>query len=279
MSRLRLFLILLCAVLATSLAGCKKVTGNAYALTATGRIVSFATSKPADIKTNEQIVGLPLDTATGQASESIVQIAYRSSDQQIYGVSSANHIYQINPQTGQATLEGSGNAFSSDTLADPQISFDTATGNLRMVSSDQNLLVDVASAALISSGTRVFYASGDPNAQRTPALTGIAYSFDHSPTLYALDASTQSLITVGNRGGSPISPDQGVLYTVGSLGVSFGSNGGFDITRNGAYAALSNPGTGSSLFSINLSSGQASLLGVIGKGDMAVISLAVVPAG
>ena len=274
---------LLIAVLSTvaALSGCKKVSGDAYALTSGGKIIAFSVSKPTAIKSTVSLSGLPLDPTTGQASESIVQLDYRPADQQLYGITSANHLYQVNPATGAVTSVGTGESFSSTTLANPRMDFDPSADILRVISSDQNLQVVPSTGALSSSGTRVLYASGDTHASSTPALTGIAYSYDSSPTLYGLDASTQSLVTVGSRGGSPLAPDGGVLFTVGSLGVSFGTSGGFDIQRSSgtAFAALSTGGGGASLYSIDLGTGNAKFLGVIGDGSQSVISMAVVPGG
>lgn len=279
MTKFRSCLIFAAVASAVALSGCKKVNGDAYALTSGGKIIAFSVNKPTKITNTVSLSGLPLDTTTGQASESIVQMDYRPADQQLYGITSANHVYLINPDTGAVTAVGTGESFSDSTLANPRIDFDPSADILRVISSDQNLQVTPSTGALINSGTRVLYASGGTNASSTPALTGIAYSYDGSPTLYALDASTQSLVTVGSRSGSPLSPDSGVLYTVGSLGVSFGTSGGFDIQRSSgtAFAALSTSGGGASLYTVDLGKGSASFLGLIGDGSQSIISMAVAP--
>ena len=76
--------------------------------------------------------------------------------------------------------------------------------------------------------------------------------------------------------GSPspaVSPNTGRLFTVGSLGIDFGSFGGFDIlSSNGVDTAFA--ASGSSLYSINLSTGAATTLGTIDGGNVNIVGLA-----
>ena len=67
------------------------------------------------------------------------------------------------------------------------------------------------------------------------------------------------------------------LNTVGPLGVNAGAANGFDISgaTGTAYAALRNAGP-SSLYTINLSTGAASLVGPIGSG-LALTGLTIIP--
>src|SRR5206468_8730265 len=112
----------------------------------------------------------------------------------------------------------------------------------------------------------------------TPAgvtVTGGAYSNNFpgatSTTLYGIDSTNGVLTTVGSVNGSPNSPNGGVVGpTVGSLGLGAGLDPrlGFDITgaTNGsAFASILTGGT-DKLYSINLSTGQATSLGQIGNG-------------
>ena len=72
-------------------------------------------------------------------------------------------------------------------------------------------------------------------------------------------------------------PNGGVLTLVGSTGVSSTQNVGFDISGFSgiAYASLTSPtGIGSSLFSINLSTGAASLIGAIGGAGVVLRGIA-----
>jgi len=279
----RLMSILLLGAVA-ALSGCNKnLNATAYALVGGGKLVSFTTAKPSTINSTVTLSGLPLDSSTGLASEYPVQIAYRPADQQLYAITSANHVYVVDPGSGAVTAVGGGTAFSSSTLSSPQLSVDPVADTLRILSSDQNLVVTPDTAQLQRSGTQPVFSGTDTNAGRTPSLAGIAYdnatAGASSTTLYALDATTQSLVQVGSRGGSPVSVDNGTLYTVGGLGVPFGVSDGFalDPRNNTAYAALAPSGGVSSLYTVDLGSGAASRVGTIGDGSLSVTALAIAP--
>jgi hypothetical protein len=114
---------------------------------------------------------------------------------------------------------------------------------------------------------------GDPNAAATPRVVGSAYSNNTagaSPTtLFGIDSNLDTLVTQGSPGGSPVSPNTGQLLTIGALGFNTSDLVGFDIsgTSGVAYASLTSPAANASqLFTINLATGAASLLGTIGGG-------------
>jgi len=108
----------------------------------------------------------------------------------------------------------------------------------------------------------------DPNFGANPNVVGSAYTSNifgaTTTTLYGID-STLDLLVQQNPANS------GTLLTVGSLGLNAPSLLGFDISdRTGiAYAAWA-----SSLYTINLASGSASLVGQIGNGNQEIRGLA-----
>lgn len=276
----RLFLLIVASATALLTAGCKKASHSSYALTAGNRLVAFNTSDPATLTSDVTLSGLPLDSTTGQAAENIVQLAVRPSDGQLYGISSANHVFVITPGTGAVTEVASGAAFTTSTLSSPQLAVDLINDAFRIVSPSQNLLVSPDSATLLSSGTAPIYSGTSGNSTSSPSLVGIAYTYSGSgETAYALDATTQSLVTIGSAGGSPLGADSGVLYTIGSLGQSFGSSAGFaiDTSSKVGYAALAAAGGTSSLYTVNLASGAATYVKPIGDGTLTVTALALSP--
>src|SRR5206468_4271903 len=112
----------------------------------------------------------------------------------------------------------------------------------------------------------------------TPAgvtVTGGAYSNNFpgatSTTLYAIDSTNGVLTTVGSVNGSPNSPNGGVVGpTVGSLGLGTNLDPriGFDISGindSNSFASILTGGT-DKLYSINRSTGAATLVGTIGVG-------------
>ena len=122
--------------------------------------------------------------------------------------------------------------------------------------------------------TALAYATGDPNVGAAAPVVGsgtYTLSFNGAPTatLYGIDSNLNILVTQGSPGGSPISPDSGQLFTIGALGFDTSDLVGFDISgiSGVAYASMTAPaGNFSQLFTINLSTGAATLVGTIGGG-------------
>src|SRR5262249_5884619 len=88
------------------------------------------------------------------------------------------------------------------------------------------------------------------------------------------------LVLQGSMGGSPVSPNDGQLTTVGALGVDTTDQVGFDIapTTGVAFASLTTVGTTSSstLYTINLATGAATMIGPLG-GSPTIRDIAVAP--
>jgi hypothetical protein len=105
-------------------------------------------------------------------------------------------------------------------------------------------------------------------------VTAAAYSHDvkDAPTtkLFEIDADADCLVLQDP-------PNDGVLVTIGPLGVDFGPLGGFDIvTEHGVDQAWA--ASGASLYRIDLASGHATPAGTIGNGSEVIVSLAALPA-
>lgn len=115
--------------------------------------------------------------------------------------------------------------------------------------------------------TDVSYAVGDPNEGADPNIAGIAYDNNvvgaTGTQQFGIDATLGVLTTVANNAGT--------LQTVGSLGIggAISNELGFDISgaSGTAYASIQT-GPNSQLYTIDLSSGAASLAGQIGSGDI-----------
>jgi hypothetical protein len=122
-------------------------------------------------------------------------------------------------------------------------------------------------------GFQVIAESYDRNWNRANATTV-------ATTLYGISRAASSLVLQGGLNGSgPGGPNGGQITTVGPLGVMLDANSdaGFDIDAGGAaYAALTVGGL-TRLYSVNLTTGAATLVGTIGTGTTAVTGLAVVP--
>ncbi len=259
--------------LAVLTAGCEQQR-PAYALTSTGRILGFDITKPARIDTEVQVSGLGTD-------ESLVQLDYRPATDTFYGLTNKARICTVDPRTGAVSLV-SNTAFTTETLVNPVMDFNPMADRLRVIASEQNLRVN-PNDGIAATDTDVFFDSGDVNDNRTPRLAALAYDRNVSnaaaTTLFALDVTSNSLVRVGSRNGSPDSPNSGRLFTVGVLPVSFTVNAGFDIEPDGdtAYAVLAASGAGAALYRIDLGDGSADRVDSIDEGDRTIISLTLGP--
>jgi hypothetical protein len=193
------------------------------------------------------------------AGETLVGIDLRPSNNTIYGLSSANRLYTIDPRTGVATFT----AALSTAIVSPVKSYgidfnpvaDRGAGaSLRVVStSGDNYAVNVATGAVtiatsIAPGySGVAYSNSDPTQNAAPATT----------QLYYLNSDLDTLAIASTGFNNPI------IATLGPLGVNITNFNGFELFANGnAFAAgIAATATLSQLFNVNLTTGQATSLG------------------
>jgi hypothetical protein len=231
---------------------------NMVAVTANSQLIRFSATTPGTIASTTAISGL-------QAGESIQGIDFRPANGRLYAVGSTGRLYTIDPASGAATQSGStpvsltGAAFGVD--------FNPVPDRLRVVSDgDQNLRINVDTAEATVDGT-LKYAPGDPNASANPSVVAAGYTNSmagaQTTALYVIDSGLDILARQDP-------PNDGVLNTIGKLGVDVSEIAGFDIAPDGnrAFAALSRAGdTGTDLYSIDLNSGAATRVGPIGTGQ------------
>ena len=238
----------------------REVPALLLGLTAANALVSFDSATPGTIIGTTPVIGLGI-------GENLVGIDYRPATGQLFGVGSSSTVYVINPATGVATAAGpaftpvlSGTSFGVD--------FNPVPDRLRVVSNTgQNLRLNPNDGTLSATDTPLAYAVGDANAGRTPGVVASAYTNSFagavSTTLFNIDLALGILATQNP-------PNNGTLNTVGSLGVSSTNQVGFDILpfSGVAFASLTSAASGfSSLYTINLATGAASLIGGIGAGQ------------
>jgi len=201
-----------------------------------------------------------------QAGESLVGIDVRPANQVLYGVGSSSRLYTINPLTGVATQVGTAGAFTLNGTAFA-VDFNPVADRVRVISNTgQNLRIN-PDGSLSATDTSI--------APAGVTITGAAYDRNApgggTTTLYGIDSTNGVLTTVGSVNGSPNSPNGGVVGpTVGSLGLgtNLDTRIGFDIsglTNQNDFASILTGGT-DKLYSINVSTGQATLVGTIGTG-------------
>jgi hypothetical protein len=244
---------------------------NLYALTASNRLLLVNAYMPGAVIRSRTINGL-------QPGESLRALDVRQSDGYLYSVSSTGRLYRIAPDTGAAMqaapdpisppLEGTELSLARDTFRD----------QMRLVSdSDQSWLFDFFfGVPSIRPTAALHYASDDVNAGRNPRIVGLAWSVAPAQQIfisryYGIDADRDALVYEQE-------PNLGTLHTVGPLGFDAGDFVGFDnpsgsINENQQpYASLTLPCPGgcastSTLFRINLLTGQATAVGGIGGGE------------
>lgn len=228
-----------------------------FGVDAANNLVLFRAGSPGTITRQVAITGL-------QAGESVVGIDFRSVDRRLYAVGSTSRLYTLDVQTGAATLVGAGPFDPDLNGAVFGVSFDLATDQLRILSdANQNLRLDPVTREAVRDGL-IFYGPGDVNNGANPNIVGVAYA---GPTIFVIDSRLDVAATLA-------APTAGRLATVGPLGVDTINLVGFDVASDGtAYAALTVGGS-SSLYTINLATGAATLVGGIAS---SIGSLAVAP--
>lgn len=240
-----------------------------YAVTADNRLLLFGSEDPGTLAREAAITGLGV-------GERIVAIDFRPADAQLYGLGSDDRIYAINLQTAAATPVGA-TAFTPALEGDHfGLDFNPAVDRARTAGAEsaQNLRLNPATGAVAATDADYAYAIGDVNQGTTPNIGGLAYTNSVAgatvTVLYAIDAVTGSLTLLS-------SPNGGALTTVGSLGVATLPSIGFDIDPSDetAYASLTT-GVSSSLYTVDLTTGAATLVGAIGM-DAEVEGIAVAP--
>lgn len=218
---------------------------------------------------------------TGLGSSTLLGIDYRPADGLLYGVGTGDKVFSINPVSGAATdvtaasLLGTAVGGGLGGGTEFGIDFNPVVNRLRIVSdADKNLRIFGAAENVDAS---LVYQVGDANFGANPNITAVAYTNpDTNPatgtTLYGIDTALNVLVLHNTA------PGFQNLQTLGSLGVDFPAASGFDISASGtAYAGFYDPGAGvSQLYTLNLGTGSASLVGSIGGGAQ-VLDLAAVP--
>lgn len=262
MSRIALTTVALAALAATAQAEL------AYAVTQNQTLISFDTASPDALESGLALSGL-------MSNERIQGIDFRPATGELYGLGSMNNLYRIDTATGVATRVGSG---AGITLNGSSFGFDfnPVIDRIRVVSDTNTNYVFNPDTGTASQVTSLFYNTGDVNFGANPNVVGSAYtnSFAGAATtqLYGIDTGLDILVTQANSAGT--------LQTVGSLGGDITDLVGFDISglTGMAFAMTVDAGTArSTLWSINLSTGQATALSEVGGGAL-ITSFAIVPA-
>lgn len=227
-----------------------------YGVDATGALLAFGASRPDVVTRKVTIAGL-------QMGETIQGIDFGPVDGRLYALGSTSRVYTLDTLTGAATAVGT--AAFTPALAGTNFGFDfnPVPNRIRVHgNTNQNLrlvprLGGATDGTLAAVDSTLRYATGDAGAGQTPSIGGTAYTNSVSGAtttmLFAIDFTRDVLTMLAN-------PNDGIMTTVGALGVNTTGDVGFDIAGNNgtAYATLTTGGGfgGSTLYIVNLATGS-----------------------
>ena len=187
----------------------------------------------------------------------LIGIDVRPADGLLYGVTADGSIVTIDPQSGQAAQKSKLSEMLKPGIV-ATVDFNPVADRLRIMGSDgTSLRVNVDDGKATVDGSHKFK-EGDANAGKTPKIVAGAYSNavkgTQSTMLYNIDATTSSLVTQAP-------PNDGVLNTVGSLGIKLDGAVGFNIVTSAPDKNEAWLTTGGALYSVDLKTGKASMVG------------------
>ena len=244
----------------TGPAGAPGTAGSAngrtiYGVDGANALVAFGSVRPDIITRKVTITGL-------QAGETVQGIDFGPVDKKLYALGSTSRVYTVDTVTAVATVVGT--SPFTPLLAGTNFGFDfnPVPNRIRVHGSgNQNLRLVPALGGATDGSTAAIdgnlsYAPGDAGVGQTPVIGGTAYTNSVSgattTTLYAIDFNRDVLTILP-------SPNDGIMNTVGPLGVNTTGDVGFDIAGNNgsAYVTLTTGGGfgGSTLYVINLVTG------------------------
>jgi hypothetical protein len=229
---------------------------TAIGLSGGNSLIRFAANNPGTVQTPTPVTGL-------QGGDTLVGIDFRPATGALYGLAASGRLYTIDPSTGVAVLASTlsvaptGSSFAVD--------FNPVPDRLRVISdTGQNLRVNVDTGETIVDG---------PINPAGPTIAAAGYTNSFAGT------TSTALFTIDTNGSilnlqSP--PNDGTQVAIGPLGATATASSGFDILAgaggsNTAFGAFSG-----SLYTVDLTTGEASLVGAIG-GSPSFVGLAISP--
>ena len=177
---------------------------------------------------------------------------------------------------GKIATTAIGSPIPSDNSTSFGMDFNPTVDRIRVVGSNgDNFRLHPDTGALIGPDTDVAYAAGDANFGTAPMIGGAGYTNNvvgaTTTTLYDVDYGLDILVTQNP-------PNEGVLNTVGGLGVDLGEAFGFDISKAPAgelgttlIAGRLEGGSGSVLLAVDRATGKATSIGSIGNATSTAI--------
>jgi hypothetical protein len=189
-------------------------------------------------------------------ADDFLGIDVRPADGKLYGLTEGGEVLSIDAKSGK-TAKVSELSEEIDEDAVTAVDFNPMADRLRVIGNNgANLRVNVADGKAMLDA-KLAFKQGDANAGKTPRIVAASYTNSmkgaKETQLYGIDAGTGSLVLQNP-------PNDGVLNTVGALGVTLDGPVAFNIVEqegnNQAWLA-----NGNKLYEINLQSGKATQVG------------------
>jgi outer membrane protein assembly factor BamB len=189
----------------------------------------------------------------------LVGLDVRPSDGKLYGLTQDGSIVVVDATTGKWEKKSQ----VSEKLPEGAIftvDFNPAADRLRVIGSDgSSLRINVDDGKTVVDG-RLKYAESDVNKSKPAKVAAGAYSNSFAGTketaLYDIDVSAGTLV-------KQAPPNDGILNTVGSLGVQISGPVAFDIASDGKGGNTGWLLMGATLYRVDLATGQAQLVGPV----------------
>ncbi len=233
-----------------------RFSNDFYALTDVNSIVLYSGDQPIKAFSTQTISGL-------QTGERILAIDFRPATGQLYGVSNQSRLFTINIKTGVAsavTIEPFTPAIIGDEVG---LDFNPTVDRIRLVTSKgQNLRLNPESGKVAAIDVNINPATATlSSAAYTNSMAGAS-----TTSLYDIDGTSKKLFL-------QTPPNDGTLKEVGSLGVTFSGESGFDISPDNSRAIAALFGSASAsesdhqyrFYMINLTTGAAQFIGNAAK--------------
>lgn len=234
-------------------------------------LIRFNAGRPDRILARRTIAGLA-------PNERLVGIDFRVARGVLYGLSDRGRLYTLDASTGAAKPLVPGAKLLPVAAGAVGFDFNPAADRIRIVGEGtQNLRAHPDTGALVTEpgDPNLRFAPGDRHAGTVPQVVAAGYTYNKKDekltTNYAIDRALGWLVTQGTREDvtPAVSPNTGLLYSVGSLGIGAPLvDVSMDIAdvSNAAYAAVTTRTDACpQLVEIDLATGLSRPLGRIGR--------------
>lgn len=203
----------------------------------------------------------------------VLGVDVRPADGQLYALAADGGVYTVDTKTGKATMKSKlETMLPAGVMA--TVDFNPAADRLRVMGNDgTSLRVNVDDGKTIKDGSHKF-AEADMHKGEKPNVVAGAYSNSFKgtkeTTLYNIDGTIGALLR-------QVPPNDGVLNAIGKLGVK-ADNVAFDIWSDGQGKNEAWLMVGDTLYSVDLTTGKATMAAKIAGAKGMVRDIAILPA-